>query len=284
MKKIFISYGDIRFKPTLERIGEQAKNLNIFDEIILYNENDLPLYIKSSPLMAYTKGGGYWIWKPYIILNTLKKYSDDDIIVYADSGCSLEKSEEWNKYFELMNQYKSIVFHYRRNTNYNWKTFDKESSPSIKHWVKKETSIFFDDLYKNNDWKSKDKIMAGFMIFKSKSGKLINEWYNISILHPSLITDPLESELQNQNNYYIEHRHDQAIITPIAYNFSKYTNEVLILPETSESNHEKTAVIAARLSYIDIPIIPLKTKIRLMIKKIIGLKLYVFLKSFKRKP
>lgn len=30
---------------------------------------------------------GYWCWKPFIILETLKQINDNDILIYADIGC-----------------------------------------------------------------------------------------------------------------------------------------------------------------------------------------------------
>ena len=38
------------------------------------------------------RGGGYWIWKLDIIKQAFSKIKENDIIVYLDSGCTLNKS------------------------------------------------------------------------------------------------------------------------------------------------------------------------------------------------
>lgn len=58
MKKIFITYGDDAFKNSRKRIAIEARDLGIFDKVIVYTPKDLPLPVRSSPLMAYKRGGG----------------------------------------------------------------------------------------------------------------------------------------------------------------------------------------------------------------------------------
>lgn len=62
--KHFISYGDERFSESLARMKRQARQLGLFDKVIAYTPDDLPMCIKGSPLFTYTRGGGYWLWKP----------------------------------------------------------------------------------------------------------------------------------------------------------------------------------------------------------------------------
>jgi hypothetical protein len=41
---------------------------------------------KNSRLLDYSKGAGYWVWKPWIILQTLKTVPENSIVIYFDSG------------------------------------------------------------------------------------------------------------------------------------------------------------------------------------------------------
>jgi hypothetical protein len=281
MKKIFITYGDERFKEALKRIGKEAKQLRIFDKIILYTPKDLPTFIKASPLMAFQKGGGYWIWKPYIIWKTLQNCNDDDIVIYADAGCCLQQSEEWERNFNLMKDFHALVFQYQENVDYNWQPHFHCSSPKIKYWTKKTTIDYFNAFFGNDSWQEQNKIWGGASFFRNQQGKLINQWLTISLLHPELLCDPYGMELNNQDSHFVVHRHDQSILTPLSYYFSSEKGEVLIIPETSESEHNTAAIIAKRLRYIDS--IPLKTKIRRLTKKVIGKTTYNFLKIIKCK-
>lgn len=275
MKVVFISYGDHNFKESLKRIGKEAKDLNLFDKIILYTPKDLPQYIKASPLMAYSKGGGYWLWKPYIIWKTLQTFGNDTIVIYVDSGCTINKSDKWQDYLIQIKQTDTILFKYKDNTIYDgWKDLFDCVSPQIKHWTKKRTLLYFDNLYKSENWRSNNKIMGGFIITKNTNNVFINEWLKVSLFHPELIMDPIGEELSNQFDFFKVHRHDQCIITPLAYYFEQ-TKMVLVLEETAESKVEiVSAVVASRKRDEFKPKVSLKTKTIRTIKFFIGEKIY----------
>ena len=96
MKKIFIAYATDNMAYSLKLIGRQARKLGIFDEVLLWTPNDLPEYIRKSPLMKYKYGGGYWAWKPCIIYETLLN------------------GIEWKLFFEIMEDTDSLCFHYQK--------------------------------------------------------------------------------------------------------------------------------------------------------------------------
>jgi len=84
MKKYLISFGSKGYENTLTNLRNSASPF--FDEIILYNENNITelkdLYPKH---FEGGRGFGYWLWKPYLILKTLNNIKDDDIIMYTDA-------------------------------------------------------------------------------------------------------------------------------------------------------------------------------------------------------
>ena len=141
MSKIFISYANFIYEKSLKRIAKQARSSHLFDHVDIYTPSDLPLPILSSPLMMYHRGGGYWVWKPWIIYNTLCNCNDGDIIYYVDAGCSLNpESEEWAEWDSAMAKYNAIVFDYRPDVKYSgWEQFCKNPSncaTELKHWLK----------------------------------------------------------------------------------------------------------------------------------------------------
>ena len=241
MKKIFISYADDNMRYSLKRIGKQAKKTGIFDEVILYTPDMLPPYIKESPLMTYSRGGGYWAWKPVIIWETLQKYDDGDIVVYVDAGCSLRKSSKWVEYWNMLsNNHNTIVFQFKDEMPI-WKYWG-QTSTKIRYWTKLSTFRYFEGLLSN--YGDYNKIMGGFIICRGKNNSLIKHWLDITLLHPELIMDPSVEEIKEQLPSFAFHKHDQSIITPLAH---LYSPEVLILPETSEMKIENAAVFASRI-------------------------------------
>jgi len=280
MQKILITYGTLDFKKTLIRFKNKAKELNLFDKVIIYEPKDLPDYIQSNPLMAFKKGGGYWLWKPYIIWKTLHDY-EDAVVIYVDGGCSLNISDDWNVYFDYIEKYNTIVFNYRSDFDYGWSQLFNCGSTEIHHWTKEKTLSYFDSLFETECWRHFNKILGGFIICKGKDNQFINEWLSVSLMCPELVCDPFGNELNNQKSTFVQHRHDQSIITPLAYFFAK-KNEVLIIPEKSESEKDFAAVGAKRIKSIrKVGGVTNKTKLIRVIKSIIGEKGYTFLHSFK---
>ncbi|WP_300225705.1 hypothetical protein [uncultured Bacteroides sp.] len=241
-KKIFIAYGDRNCSYSLKRIGKQAKRLNIFNEIILYTPDNLPSYLKESPLMQYNYGGGYWAWKPIIIHETLSKFAEGDIVCYVDAGCSLNQSIEWTIYFELMKEYDMVCFKYRDEYP-EWEKFGSTST-KIKHWGKKNTLLFLDGIVGSNDWRECNKILGGFLFLKGKDNPILRQWIDIILTHPEVILDPTFEEMKNQYPYFALHKHDQVLLVALTYH---YRERCIVLPETSETCGEKVAVVASRI-------------------------------------
>ena len=241
MRKIFISYSDENMRYSLKRIGRQAKQMGIFDEIILYMPDTIPPYIKESPLMAYSRGGGYWAWKPAIIWETLQKQEEGNIVVYADAGCSLKKSVQWEEYWNLLSDtYNTIVFQYKDEMP-EWEKFG-QTSTKIRHWTKRSAFRYFEEML--GDYGDYNKIMGSFIICKGMNNPFIKHWLNITLLHHELVTDPSTEEVKEQIPSFAFHKHDQSIITPLAH---LYAQEVLILTESAETEHKNSAVIVSRI-------------------------------------
>ena len=243
MASVFITYADDRFKISRDRIIRQARLSGQFDKIKGYSPKDLPEYVRSSPLFAFPKGGGYWCWKPYVIRHALQECKEGDIVYYCDAGCSLRNnSSEWETFQRLMQNHSAIFFQYRDGFTYNWgENCDKMS---IKYWIKPSTSSYFRQFIEPS-FLDYSKIWAGFMIFKKikQLSIILDEWFKLTLFHPELIMDPYGPDLAQKDAFY--HTHDQAVLTPLVYHYHKEDN-ALVLPETAESRIGDPAVIGTR--------------------------------------
>ena len=142
MKKVFITYGDQKYKDSLQRIKKEAEALEIFDEIHLYNDKLLPDLFQEY-VRQYERGGGYWLWKPYVLFDALSKVDEGDIIVYADAGCTLLRHTDWKDYFRILKR-KEAIFFITKGKN--------------KKWCKKEVFTFFNP--NNSLWRNAYQIQA----------------------------------------------------------------------------------------------------------------------------
>ena len=72
MKKYFLVYNDDTHTKDLERLLESVRKYSDF-EIIVFDKKDISLEFrgKNREILEEKRGGGYWLWKPYIIWKTL---------------------------------------------------------------------------------------------------------------------------------------------------------------------------------------------------------------------
>lgn len=231
MKRIFITYGDHNYEDSLQRIKAEAEATGIFDKIIIYTPDNLPEPFKGYTT-KYKRGGGYWLWKPYIIKNTLDNANDGDIIVYVDAGCTVQKSKDWFRYFNRLRSKSGIFF---------------IACGKSQKWCKKEVFDLFHT--RNNLWKHANQIQATFIIIKKTADNdVVDRWFEAAKSHPSLFTDVEEEERGNEDKCFKEHRHDQSVLTACVCtsdNLLRYS----LIPEKMEKIHAGgQAVVASRIS------------------------------------
>ena len=110
-KVIFVTYGNQEYYKSLDRIRKEAAATQVFDRILVYTDKDLPVEITSHVLMRHKRGGGYWVWKPWAILQAMNVASDNDIIVYSDSGNTLYKHPQWFSILRKLDKYDALLFY-----------------------------------------------------------------------------------------------------------------------------------------------------------------------------
>lgn len=231
MSKFFITYGNINYQKSKERIIKQAQNLGIFDEVISYDPDDLLEKTIKNPLFRYSKGGGYWIWKPDIIYQTLLSVQFGDVIVYTDSGCNLYPSIEWNKFDKLLLKKDMVCF---RINN------------TCQKYTKKHVLEAFQ--FRNGKlWKNFYQIAATVIILKKTEFTLmlIKEWMDKCTM--DFIFDVDKNDLINESNKFIEHRHDQSIFTALVYD-RHYFKHVAVMWNNFDKRVPGQAIFASRIS------------------------------------
>lgn len=203
MKRIFITYGDNGYELAKAKICEEARTTGEFDDIISYGRDDLSDELLHSEIINIKRGGGLWSWKPDVILSTIEKYSDGDIIVYCDAGCTLYPSKEWKRYWDKLGHYDIIAQRIYLRTD---------------HWTRKEILDKFSGNGKN--WQLSCQYQATIIIRISDFTKmLIKEWRNLMINQPILAMDVTEDERPFQHKSFKENRHDQAIYSALIYKY-----------------------------------------------------------------
>lgn len=231
-KKIFISYGNAVYYDSLNRIKQEAEQTGLFDVIITYTDDDLPEEVKKHPLLQYQRGGGYWLWKPYIILKALTEVAgENDIVIYSDAGNEIFADKEWTEYFDYLEEYSAVCFKY---------------GGLIKWWTRKEVLDYFAPTcpHLSELW----QIMGGLNLWSKKSIPVVQAWFDLMFKHPELVIDVQPEEMKHQLGCFREHRHDQAMLSGVVYANEKQ-HKIKVLWEHCESFDQKgQAVFCARFA------------------------------------
>ena len=167
-----------------------------FDFIIPYQMHHIEpeYYEKHKEILSLKKGSGYWLWKPYFILKTLKMMPENDVLLYLDSSSVFR--DGIYKLLDLAKNNNIVLFpNYHNNRSF------------IKRAIITEIA--------NNDDSILDKVsIEGNIILlrnNSKTRELIKEWLTYCENH-ELLTDALSA---NEYTDFKENRHDQAILSAL---------------------------------------------------------------------
>ena len=218
-KKFFLSFCDSRMYRTASRVRKQAEAMNIYDEIIVANESDLDddFYNRFKDQLVFgSRGFGYWCWKPQMILQTLQKLNNGDVIQYTDAGCHLNKNglERLESYFQMSQDSNNGILAFEAKTPEPPLAYDGRRLLDLVEykWTKGDLFDYFG--VRNNSKITHSQSMGATVIFIRKSSESVNfvqKWLDVIDFDFSLI-DNSESNSPNLNEF-IEHRHDQSIFS-----------------------------------------------------------------------
>jgi hypothetical protein len=223
MKTVFLTFGDsVKYRNSLQRIKNEAENSKWFDEVIICNETNLDLDFvnKYKLFMIYNRRGfGYWIWKPQIILQILQSLNDGDILVYCDTGCSLNMNGEkrFKEYIDLclQSEHDNVGF---------------ELTHLEKTWTKGDLLHLYP-----SEFKETPQIISGIFFLKKskKTVDLIQEWKDLMLSENFKYITDAPSILPNDPTF-CENRHDQSCFSLIR----KTRGCTIIKDETYDENWE----------------------------------------------
>lgn len=95
--KIIVNYANPRYEQAQKFNTQSAVEAGKADCVLEYGPEsiDTIFFEKNRKVLQHEKGGGYWLWKPYIILDALRKSQPGDILMYVDSGCHFIKGMDY---------------------------------------------------------------------------------------------------------------------------------------------------------------------------------------------
>ena len=205
----FLVYNDNTHNQYLHELLQSVKIYGKQFEIIVFDKKDIDnaFIEKNKYILNCSRGGGYWLWKPYIINETLKKINDNDILFYLDS-----------KYY-FIEDFTNLYSEYMKNNDLLvWKNKPNGQVWYMKNWCKMDVINkynMFDKIFNENA----EDCWGGALVLKKNKNtiKYIQEWLDMSCIYED-ITDT-QSKMGN-SDIFCEHRHDQSLLSIILYKYN----------------------------------------------------------------
>lgn len=169
------------------------------DMILNYRRSHLdPEFVEKNKYILNKKtGAGYWLWKPWVILDAMKKAPENAVIIYSDTGSTFKGSLA--SLIKLTEKYSVILSYYE----------DRSTCGSASSSTKREVFVRLEcDTPKCHNG---PPIWAGFLIFKNtpEARNFVESWLQYAQDPSLLIEGPTANpELPE----FKSHFHDQAIL------------------------------------------------------------------------
>lgn len=222
MKVVLTNLSNKLYEESRFRLNESALKHGVH-EINSYDFDDLKstdFYQTHKRLLDQPRGLGYWIWKPYIILETLKNLSEDDVVIYSDCGIEIIKSLD-----SLVNICKDeepvVLF---ANGNFQNRI-----------WTKRDCFVFMNS--DSREYWNGVHCDAAFSLFRKsdKSLQFLEEWLHYNCDQRIISDAPNVCNKKNIRGFR-EHRWDQSVLSLLAI---KHTIPLFREP-TQFGNHYKS--------------------------------------------
>ena len=87
MKINFVTFSDKKFKDRQKNLTKQAEG--VFDVVHEYGREwltETEFYRENRNILDQNRGAGFCLWKPFIVLETLKTMKNGDVLFYLDSA------------------------------------------------------------------------------------------------------------------------------------------------------------------------------------------------------
>ena len=239
-------HSEEQLKNRQELLNKTAMMYGDVDKVHSWNLNTLRgtrFYSKNKELLDLPKGCGYWAWKPYIILETMKLAKHGDYIFYCDVGRPSEVAafDHGNQITESL---LPIVDWARKHNGMMPGVFlPHHGKSSI--WIKSDCYKILD--CEDEKYKKIPTVQAGYSVWRKSSEviKFLQEWLRRN-MDPRLITDSPNVLGDDNEPGFIRHCHDQAILTLLC---AKYKVKVFGDPKYQFWGFRNVNFIAKQAAY-----------------------------------
>jgi tetratricopeptide (TPR) repeat protein len=202
-----VSFSSPAFRSTQEQLSRSALVAGEIDHAVLWTSEELKrtkFYRDHRSLLDRPRGSGYWVWKPFIILNELLAREDGACVLYHDSGRGAG--------YGFTRSIAGFVKHWAtRPLGILPGTFLQKYGPT-RLWTKRDCFHYM-DCDSERYWNA-PQVTASFSVWWNSAAArdFVRRWLAFAI-DPRVVSDyPNVSGLANHPGFF-DHRHDQSILS-----------------------------------------------------------------------
>jgi hypothetical protein len=205
MKRVHCAFANDKFLKSLNILEVTSIAIGGVDKFIRYRPEDLKrdnFYQENQRILSEPLGAGYWIWKPFIILQTMKLLDYGDIVLYTDAGMKVIKSLD--PLFEITKASKDNRMLFALTMNYGTHRHSE--------YTKRDCFVLMGQ-DEEKYWESR-MLNAAFSLWMKtqKNIDFLTEWGEYMKDSRIVTYEPNTCGLPNLPDY-IDHRHDQAVLS-----------------------------------------------------------------------
>jgi hypothetical protein len=193
-----VSYSNMGFRLMQQQVCLGSG----FESVMPYTEEWLrstPFYSENKAILDQKRGAGYWLWKPFIILETLRSLPAGEIVIYCDCGDAVNLA--FKEYAaEVIRSCGFLIIENR----FPMRRLCKMDAFALMGATEEK---FYDAM----------QAEAGVCGFRndSETQAFVEEWLT-ACRNENIVTDA--ANICGHPNFpeFVDHRHDQAILTILA--------------------------------------------------------------------
>lgn len=195
---ILINYATPSFAAVRKLNSATGIRIGGFDKVIEYSPADLDSGFKrrNAHILGQARGAGYWLWKPYIIHQTLAASAANDLLCYSDAGSLFTRSVAPLVAAMQRTQQDVIAFEMK---------YHRE-----RVWTKRDAFVLLD--CDEDRYAVTGQVMAGCSFWRKTpfTTMLAAEWLRY-VQDERIVTDAPNRCGRPNFPEFREHRHDQSV-------------------------------------------------------------------------
>ncbi len=188
--------------------------MEVYSDVFAYAESDLDISFRdkfSDRLVPGSRGFGYWVWKPQIILQAFRRMAPGDLLHYADAGCRLNPkgAARLEEYFAVVSGERTGLLAFQVKNTFGDPILDGFSLPE-RRWTKGDLFDYF-SARGNSFITDSEQIGAGNIFLRKcpAAEDFVRRWLKVFEDDFSLADD--SPSISENFPDFIEHRHDQSV-------------------------------------------------------------------------